>query len=131
MFVAWPNLAKSLDVKPGPVTVVIVIMTLVAVTFADPGGIAGVKTISLKALVVIVVVGVFNGAAVYLYAATSADKAIPTSVFLGTIFVLQVLTAILFDRVLNGQQLSREQFCGLFLAIPTLWLLAQRSPSIT
>ena len=125
-FVAWPNLAKTLGIKPGLVPFMVFVVTLVVVVIMSPKDIAELRTISAKAFVVVLAFSIANGMAIYFFADKAADKNIQTGMFLVTVFALQMAFAPIADWLINGVKPSMQQFAGLGLAVPVMWLLAQR-----
>lgn len=127
-YVAWPNLAKPLGLRPGLVVFVVVLVALLVVTIMSATDISSISRISGKALIALLAVSVANALAIPLYAAVAGDKNIQTGVFLITVFVLQMVFALLIDWLVNGTKLSALQWLGFALAIPAMLLLAQKSP---
>ncbi len=127
-YVGWPNLAKPLGIKPGLVAVIIVAVAMVVVLATSYKDISSVSTISAKGLIILLLVGLANGLAIYLFAKISADKQIQTSIFLVTVFVMEVTLAPVIDWLATGAKPTNLQYVGLALAVPALILLSQRPP---
>ena len=125
-YVGWPNLAKPLGLKPGLVPFMVIIVALVVVVVMAPKDIATLTTISVKALMVVLAFSVANGMAIYFYADAAANKNIQTGMFLVTVFILQMAFAPIADWLITGVKPSNLQYAGLGLAVPVMWLLAQR-----
>lgn len=125
-YVGWPNLAKPLGIKPGLVPFMVIVVALVVVVIMAPKDIAEIRTISAKALMVVLAFSVANGLAIYFYADKAADKNIQTGMFLVTVFILQMAFAPIADWLITGMKPSNLQYAGLGLAVPVMWLLAQR-----
>ena len=125
-YVGWPNLAKPLGIKPGLVPFMVIVVALVVVVVMAPKDIATLTTISVKALMVVLAFSIANGMAIYFYADKAADKNIQTGMFLVTVFILQMAFAPIADWFITGVKPSNLQYAGLGLAVPVMWLLAQR-----
>ena len=125
-YVAWPNLAIPLKLKPGVVPFMVILVALVVVVILAPRDIAELRSISTRAFLVVLGFSIANGLAIYLYANTAADKSIHTGMFLATVFILQVVFAPVADWLVTGMKPSALQYVGLGLAVPVIWLLSQR-----
>jgi len=123
---AWPNLAKPLQVKPGIVTFVIIVVALLVLIIRSPEEISAIATIPGKALVIITLAALANGLAICFYADTAANKNIQTGTFLVTIYILNILFAPAFDWLATGTRPCNSQYLGLALAVPVIYLLNQR-----
>lgn len=126
-YVAWPNLSKALNVAPGLVMCVVVIVAstmLIAMAYKE---VAEIRTIPTKALIWILVIAIANAVAIYLQAFKSADPNIPTGMFLAIIFILEVLFALFADWLVNGTALTKQQLVGLGLAVPAMWLMTAKA----
>ncbi len=122
-FVAWPNLAKLLGIKPGLVPFMVFVVALVILAIMAPKDIAELRTISTKAMIVVFAFAVANGLAICFYANKAADENIQTGIFLVTIFILQIVFAPIADWLINGSVPTLRQAAGLGLAAPAMWLL--------
>lgn len=125
-YVGWPNLAKPLDIKPGIVPFMIIIVALIVVVTMSHKDLVEIPNMGIKPLLIVLAFAVANGLAIYLYADKAADKNIQTGIFLGTIFVLQVCFAFVVDWLINGNKPSTQQMVGFILSIPAMWLMIQK-----
>ena len=125
-YVAWQNLAKPLGLKPGLVAFVVISIALVVIVIVAAKDITSISSISVKAFMVVLAFSIANGMAIYFCADKAADQNIQTGIFLVTVFILQMFFAPIADWLITGMKPSNLQFAGLGLAVPAMWLLAQR-----
>jgi drug/metabolite transporter (DMT)-like permease len=76
------------------------------------------------AIVVLLVVGCLNGAAVYFQAMKVSDILVPTVSFIVTIIIVMLVMTPVYDFALNGATLTGKHLLGLILAIATVLVLA-------
>ncbi len=124
-YIVWPNLAKPLGIKPELVVFVIVLIAFVAYAFVGYQNIQELRALSMKAILIIFICGIANVAAIYFYADIAADKNTQTGIFLASVVILELIFAPLVDAIITGVKPSREQFAGLVLSLPVVWLLTQ------
>lgn len=124
-YVAWPNLAKPMGIKPGVVPFVVIIVAFFVTLIMAPKDIAEIRTISPTKLTILIAFSIANGVAIYLFAAKAADPKVQTGMFLVTVFILEVVFAPIVDYTINRVKPSGIQFAGLTLAPVVMWMLAQ------
>lgn len=123
-FVSWPILGKYSQASGAWInTIVLVGSAIGGIVLAYPN-MKGMPLPTTKALILLLVAGLLNGAAVYFYAVKAVDPLIPSVPFIMTVTVLMVMTTPIFGYFLNGDVLSIRQWLGLFSAIIAIFLLA-------
>ncbi len=76
-----------------------------------------------KAILLILIAGALNGAAVYAYSLKAADKTIPTAAFIATVCVFMAVIAPLQHWIINGVAPTWRQAIGYGLAALTVYFL--------
>jgi len=126
-YVAWPNLGKALRVSGGLVAVVVVAVTLLVVLITSHKDIAELRSVSIASIAWMLIFSAANGLAVYLYATKAADQNISTGMLLATVFALQVFFAPIADWLITKSMPAWQQFAGIGLIIPGIYLIANFS----
>jgi len=73
----------------------------------------------------ILIAGIINGIAVYLYSSKTTDPHISTGIFIVTVCVSMAVFAPLIDWILNSKTLSLQQGMGVLFAALSIYLLTK------
>ena len=79
--------------------------------------------ISVKAVIVLVIVSLINGLAVWFYTVKAVDKEINTALFMITVSLVGLISAPILNLVINGETLTAKQWVAALLSIVVIWLL--------
>lgn len=124
VFVFWPALAKYSQASGAWVNTIVIIGSAIGGVGLAYSSLRGQPVPTSNALLILLVAGILNGAAVYFYAMKVSDPQIPTAIFVMTVTIAMLVVAPMFDYVLNGNTLSIRQGAGLGMAILAIFLLA-------
>ncbi len=122
-FVAWPVIGKYSGASGAWIGIIVVAGSLVTTAIFGLKELTSGPMFTLKALVLLVMAGLLNGAAVYYYSVKATSTAIPTGVFIVTMSIMMVIFAPILDWLLNGNALSIRQCAGIAAAVVAIYLL--------
>lgn len=123
-FVVWPTIGKFSGATGHWInTIVLVGSTITGVALAYPA-MRAQPLPSLKAVVLISIAGLINGAAVYVYSMMTADPKIPTGTFISTVTMMMVVIGFVLAVILTGQEWTIRHIAGMTLALVGIWLIA-------
>ncbi len=120
-FVSWTIIASYSKVAGGWVGVIVAAATSVMLGLCSTREIMNTPPPSGKALQILVVAGLVNGLAVYLYAQRIANPNVTT--FVVTVSVLMVVCTPAIDWLINGNGLTGRQMIGFTLAAASIYLI--------
>jgi hypothetical protein len=123
-FAAWPLIGRASKASGPWLSVLVmcgsalIVAAMAAPQLVSPPGGRALGLIALAALA--------NGAAVFVYASRAADPAVPTGAFLVTVSVLQVTFVPLIVWLMPGGQMpTMRQAAGFVCAAAAVYLLAR------
>jgi len=122
IFTSWPILAKYSGAHFAWVNLIIYAGGLTAV------GIMGAKrlateAITTKAVIILVVISIINGLAVWFYTIKATDKEINTSLFMVTSSLSAIIIAPILNLFINHETLNNKQWVGVIMATIVVWLM--------
>lgn len=123
-FVFWPTIGKYSGASGTWVnTLILIWSTIAGVAFSMPAMISG-PTPSLRAVGLMALAGLINGAAVYYYSVLTADATVPTGRLVAVVTIFMVILGPLFAYFLNGEVISLRHWAGLAAAVIAVLLIA-------
>lgn len=122
-FTVWPILGKVSGASGAWVGTLVVAGTLITTLIFGAKDMVQGPLFTLKALVILALAGLVNGAAVYYYSVKAVDPGVPTGIFVATMVVLMALMAPLIDWMVNGNTINAKQIAGLGAAVVAIYLL--------
>lgn len=122
-FTAWPVFGRFANSASSWMATIALGMTAITVAFLSRHEFSSAP--NFKAVMILVVVGVMNGAAVYFYAKRVADPEVALAVFLVLVSIFMTAWAPFLDWVLNGSAPSLRQIAGFVCAATTVYLLSE------
>lgn len=122
-FAGWPIVGNFSKASGAWVGTIVLGTTGVVIALLSSRGLISNPLPSYKSIVYLVVAGVINGLACYVYSLTTVDKNIQIGLFVSLVSILMVVIAPLMSWLLNGEIISSKQIVGLFLACVSIYLL--------
>lgn len=122
-FASWPILANASKTPAAWVGILVLIGTVIGNLAVGLKDLRMSPFFTLESLTIMLVAGIVNGVAVYFYGAKSADPAIPTWVFVASINVLMVVSALVLSSVITWSLPSLRQVAGVILAGIAIYLI--------
>jgi len=123
-FAAWPLIGRASKATGPWLSVLVMCGSALIVTAMAAPQLSNPP--SGRALALVALAALANGAAVFVYAARTADPAVPTGAFLVTVSVLQVTAVPLLAWLMPGGQMpTLRQAAGFACAAAAVYLLAK------
>jgi len=124
-FTGWPIIGRYSGATGGWVGIIVLGATVITVGIFSAKEMASIPAPGLKAITLLVVAGIVNGIAFYLYSMTTTDSSVPTGVFVVTVSLLMVTVAPVLDYIFNEGTFSRNQVAGLGFAFIAILMLSR------
>ena len=122
-YVCWPIVGKRVGAPGVWMGTIINFCGLVCMLALSSRQLLNGPMVTTKAILALVAVGIFNGAAVYVYSLKTTDPQINTGVFIVLISILLTTLAPLVDGLLNATMPSAKQFAGIALGPIAIYLI--------
>jgi len=124
-FVGWGMLGKYSQANSGWVGTIAMTATAVIVAVLSTKNLQ-VGTPNIKIIAVLIIAGLINGIAAWLYSSKVTDPLISTAAFMASVFIFMVILAPAFDWLLNGVTPTINQIIGYSLAIVAIIFLNKK-----
>jgi len=124
-FVSWVIVGSYSKASAGWVGTIVMGFTAIVVALLSGKQLMSGQLPGMKAITYLVIAGVINGIAVYLYSLKATSPLIPTGVFVVIVSVLMAVFAPCVDWILNSKILSLQQGVGVCFAVLSIYLLAK------
>jgi hypothetical protein len=121
-YASWPILGKWSGAPGAWVGTIVVAATIIPVASLSAKSMAQVP-IGAKAFFILLVAGIINGIAVYVYGMKSSSKDVPTNSFIMAVSILFFLWVPVIDWLVNRKVLVTRQMIGVMLAIGAIYFL--------
>lgn len=122
-FTVWPIIGKFSGASGAWVGTLVVAGTLVTTLIFGAKDMIHGPMFTMKALVILALAGLVNGAAVYYYSVKAVDPVVPTGIFVTTMVILMAVMSPLVDWAVNGSTINSKQWIGLGTALLAVYLL--------
>jgi drug/metabolite transporter (DMT)-like permease len=124
-FVGWPIIGSYSRAHGSWIGMLAISSTALAFAGLSFRQLINVVPPNTKAIVLLLVAGIINGGAVYLYTAKIADTTVPTAAFVVIVSIFMVIVAPLLNWMLNSAVPSFQQGLGFLLAMAAIYFLKQ------
>lgn len=122
-YALWPILGKWSNASGYWVNTLVVGASFLPVALLSANQLIKTPINGSKAIVLLVLAGLMNGFAVYVYGMKATDKTVPTGAFVMTVSILFFVVAPIIDWKLNGTTLSTKQMFGVCMAGVAVYML--------
>lgn len=124
-FVGWPIVGKYTKLSSGMMGSIVMLFTASTVILLSffRRELSTELITNYKLVILLIIAGMINGVAVYLYSIKAVDQTITTSIFVVTVSVLMICLAPVLDLVINSTAISIRQIFGFIFAIVAIFLL--------
>ena len=123
LYVTWPIVGKRTGASTAWITNMVVLGTLFMTAALSNKQLTHGPGCAWKVIGVLIFAGCLNGFAVYFYSKNVNDPAVPSGVFLITVYIFMVILAPILDWILNGTTLTLRQCCGVGVVLGGIWLM--------
>jgi len=124
-FVGWPIVGSYSRVCGGWVGTVVLTSTAITVAMFSFRQLNSIPVPNTKAMILLLVAGIINGLAVYLYSSKITDTNVPAAVFVVMVSILMVVVAPLLNWLLNDAVPNFQQTLGFGFAIVAIYFLSK------
>ena len=124
-FTSWPIAGNYLKACSGWVGTIVMMATAVVVALLSIKQFSTVPALNVKAILLLIIVGIINGVSVYLYSVKVADATIPTAAFMVTVSILMAVSAPFLNWIINSAVPNPQQVVGFGLAAAAIYFLGK------
>lgn len=124
-FVSWPIIGSYSRVCGGWVGTVVIISTAITVAMFSLRQLSNISVPNSKAMILLIIAGIINGLAVYIYSSKVADVTVPTAEFVVIVSIFMVVIAPLLNWLLNSAVPNFYQTLGFAFAIAAIYFLSK------
>ena len=121
-FSLWPIMAKYSGATFAWVNLLLYTGGLISVSVMGHRRLT-TEHVTVRAVVILIIVGLVNGLAVWFYTVKAVDKEINTALFMVTVSLVGLISAPILNLVINGETLTAKQWVAALLSIVVIWLL--------
>mgnify|MGYP000918095625 FL=1 len=122
-YALWPILGKWSNASGQWVNTLVVGASFLPVAALSANQMIKAPLTSPKAFVLLVLAGIMNGFAVYVYGMKATDEKVPTGAFVMTVSIMFFVVAPIIDWIMNGTTLSAKQMFGVGMAGVAIYML--------
>ncbi len=124
-FVGWPIVGSYSRAHGSWIGMLAISSTALAFAGLSFRQLISVTPPNTKAIIMLLVAGVINGGAVYLYTDKIADTTVPTAAFVATVYILVSIVAPLLNWLFKGAVPNFQQGIGFLFAVAAIYFLKQ------
>lgn len=124
-FAGWPIISSYSRASGGWVGMVVSVSTALAVVIFSAKNLSSIPAPNLRALVLLLIAGVFNGLALCLYSFKVADTNVPTAAFVVMISIMMAMVAPVLNWMLNSAVPNQSQMLGFGFAVVAIYFLSK------
>jgi len=124
-FVGWTIIGSYSRACGSWIGTIVMLSTAAAVALLSSKQLINVVAPNGKAWILLLVAGVINGVAVYLYSNKIADITVPTAAFVVTVSILMVVIAPFLNWLINGAVPNYHQTLGFGFAAIAIYFLSK------
>ena len=123
-FASWPIVGGFSKASGAWVGTIVMSATAVAVVLFSTKNLVGFSALGYKSVMYLIVAGLINGLACYLYSVKVADKEIQLGLFVALVAIFVIIMTPCMDWAVNDTLITPKQIAGLCLASVSVYLLA-------
>lgn len=123
VYAVWPIIGKYSGASGAWISSLVVIGTLLSTGGLSYVGLTEGRFPTIKAIILLIIIGIVNGAAVYFYSMKTSDPNISTGAFIVLVTIFMVVMAPFLDLAFNGSAISLRQWGGIVVAAVAVYLL--------